>query len=109
MPGEQHERTPRLCACVSPEGRLEGLCIASLVHDIGKMAVPIEILSSPGALNPAQPAMVHEHAAAGYEILKTISFDAPVADMVRQHHERLDGSGYPDATGRIDSDARKSR
>lgn len=74
---------------------LEGLHAAAIVHDIGKIAVPIEILSSPAILNDGQLEMVHEHVTAGYEILRTIDFEWPVADIVRQHHERLDGSGYP--------------
>lgn len=77
------------------ESQLEGLQAAALVHDIGKMAVPFEILSFPAALTTVQMEMVHEHASSGYEILKGIDFDWPVADIVRQHHEHLDGSGYP--------------
>jgi PAS domain S-box-containing protein/putative nucleotidyltransferase with HDIG domain len=75
--------------------QLEGLRAAATVHDIGKIAVPIEILSSPGVLNEAQLALVHQHVESGYEILKGITFDWPLAEMVKQHHERLDGGGYP--------------
>jgi PAS domain S-box-containing protein/putative nucleotidyltransferase with HDIG domain len=75
--------------------QLEGLRAAATVHDVGKIAVPIEILSSPGVLNEVQQALVREHVESGYEILKAITFDWPVAEIVEQHHERLDGSGYP--------------
>ena len=75
--------------------QLEGLRAAATVHDIGKIAVPIEILSSPGVLNEVQQALVREHVESGHEILKAITFDWPLAQIVEQHHERLDGSGYP--------------
>ncbi len=78
-----------------PPDRLEGLRTAATVHDVGKIAVPIEILSCPGFLTPVQQTLVREHVESGYEILKGIAFDWPIAEMVRQHHERLDGSGYP--------------
>ena len=77
------------------EEQIDGLRAAAIVHDIGKIAVPIEILSAPGILNPIQRTLVQLHVSSGYEILKGISFDRPVAEIVRQHHERLDGSGYP--------------
>lgn len=75
--------------------QLQALHIAGLVHDLGKIAVPSEILTKPGALTPIERQLVEEHVAVGYEILKDIPFDWPIAEMVRQHHERLDGSGYP--------------
>ena len=75
--------------------RLRGLCVAAEVHDVGKIQVPIEILSRPGRLSEAELALVKEHAEAGYQILKGIAFPWPVARIVRQHHEKLDGSGYP--------------
>jgi HD-GYP domain-containing protein (c-di-GMP phosphodiesterase class II) len=78
-----------------PRRQLEGLLAAATVHDIGKIAVPIEILTSPAILNPVQQLMVRQHVESGYEILKAITFDWPLADVVAQHHERLDGSGYP--------------
>jgi PAS domain S-box-containing protein/putative nucleotidyltransferase with HDIG domain len=74
---------------------IEGLHNAAIVHDIGKVAVPIEILASPIPLTPVQSELVHAHASAGFSILKEINFDQPIAEIVRQHHERLDGSGYP--------------
>jgi putative nucleotidyltransferase with HDIG domain len=78
-----------------PEVQVEGLREASIVHDIGKIAVPIEILASPGRLSPIQLDLVHAHATSGHEILRNIDFERPVAEIVRQHHERPDGSGYP--------------
>ncbi|HJU84236.1 MAG TPA: HD domain-containing phosphohydrolase [Holophagaceae bacterium] len=77
------------------EDRLQGLQLAGLVHDIGKVAIPIEILTKPARLTPIERAMVNEHPENGYAILKDIPFPWPVADIVRQHHERLDGTGYP--------------
>jgi putative nucleotidyltransferase with HDIG domain len=75
--------------------RLRGLCVAAEVHDVGKIHVPIEILSRPGRLTDGEFALVKEHAESGYQILKGIAFPWPVAGIVRQHHEKLDGSGYP--------------
>lgn len=72
-----------------------GLRMASVVHDIGKIHVPVEILSKPGTLSSAEYDIVKTHAKAGWEVLKNIDFSWPVAEIVYQHHERLDGSGYP--------------
>ena len=76
-------------------GRLEGLRVAGLIHDVGKAEIPGEILSKPGRLSTAEFELVKTHAEAGFEILSEIDFPWPVAEMVRQHHERFDGSGYP--------------
>jgi PAS domain S-box-containing protein/putative nucleotidyltransferase with HDIG domain len=73
----------------------EGLRLAGLVHDIGKLTVPAEILNKPSLLTPIEFELIKGHALAAFEILKSIEFDYPVADIVVQHHERLDGSGYP--------------
>jgi response regulator RpfG family c-di-GMP phosphodiesterase len=78
-----------------PERQVEGLRVTGYIHDIGKIAVPAEILSKPSALSSIEFAMVKEHARAGYGILKDLEFPWPVAQAVLQHHERLDGSGYP--------------
>ena len=75
--------------------RLRGLCVAAEVHDVGKIQVPIEILSRPGRLTDGEFALVKEHAESGYQILKGIASPWPVARIVRQHHEKLNGSGYP--------------
>jgi PAS domain S-box-containing protein len=77
------------------EEEIAGIEMAAIVHDIGKLAVPAEILTKPGALSPIEFALIREHPAAGYGILKDIAFPWPVSDIVLQHHERLDGSGYP--------------
>jgi HD-GYP domain-containing protein (c-di-GMP phosphodiesterase class II) len=78
-----------------PEDRLEGLFIASAIHDIGKISLPAEILSKPSQLNRIEMSLIQAHSQAGYDILKSVEFPWPVADIVLQHHERLDGSGYP--------------
>jgi putative two-component system response regulator len=77
------------------EKEIEGVKMASLIHDIGKISIPAEILSKPGKLTEIEFSLVKTHAQAGYEILKDIEFSWPIAQIVLQHHERLDGSGYP--------------
>lgn len=78
-----------------PEGRIEGLRLGTLVHDIGKISVPAEILNRPGRLGEAEFSIIKSHPQVGYDILKGVEFDWPIAEMVLQHHERCDGSGYP--------------
>ena len=73
----------------------ERIRIAASVHDIGKVAIPAEILSKPAALTPTEYELVKCHSEAAYEILNSVIFECPLSDMVYQHHERLDGSGYP--------------
>ena len=80
-----------------PEDQVEGVHLAGVVHDVGKIRVPAEILSKPRRLMEMEFAIIKEHAQDGYEILKSIDFPWPIAQIVRQHHERLDGSGYPQA------------
>lgn len=75
--------------------RLTGLRVAGFLHDVGKMTVPIEILSKPGRLTPLEFEMIKGHAQAGCEVLSHVAFPWPVAEVARQHHERMDGSGYP--------------
>jgi PAS domain S-box-containing protein/putative nucleotidyltransferase with HDIG domain len=77
------------------ESRIEGLWLGAMIHDIGKIYVPAEILNRPGRLTEHEFGMIKTHAEVGYDIIKDVKFPWPVADMVRQHHERLDGSGYP--------------
>lgn len=77
------------------EERLQGMRLASMVHDIGKIAVPSEILTKPRCLSRVEFELVKTHPETGYMILKDVPFPWPVADMVRQHHEKIDGSGYP--------------
>ncbi|MDD4826757.1 MAG: PAS domain S-box protein, partial [Mesotoga sp.] len=74
---------------------IESIRVASLLHDIGKSAVPSEILTKPVKLNDLEYDLVKEHSSKGYNILKGVHFPWPIADIVVQHHERLDGSGYP--------------
>lgn len=79
---------------LEPE-RIEGLRLGALIHDIGKVSVPAEILNRPGKLEKEMFALIKIHPATGYEIIREIDFPWPLAQMVLQHHERLDGSGYP--------------
>ncbi|MDD8021308.1 MAG: HD domain-containing protein [Acidobacteriota bacterium] len=74
---------------------IDGLSLAAMVHDIGKIAIPSEILNKPGFLNRSESGLVKNHARIGYDLLKDIEFPWPVAEIVFQHHERLDGTGYP--------------
>ena len=74
---------------------VRGVRLASLIHDIGKIQVPSEILSRPGKLTWNEFELIKAHPQVGYNILREIEFPWPIADMVYQHHERLDGSGYP--------------
>ena len=78
-----------------PASESEGIEVAALVHDIGKLGVPSEILTKPTQLTAIEYEWIKEHPESGYGILKDIDFTWPVAEMVLQHHERLDGSGYP--------------
>ena len=78
-----------------PQDQSEGIRFAGLVHDIGKMSIPAEILSKPGKLSETEYQLIQAHPQIGYDILKSITFPWPVAEIVLQHHERLDGSGYP--------------
>ena len=77
------------------EERRRGLYIAGLLHDIGKISIPEEILTYPDNLREAEWALIRSHARCGYEILKDTNFPWPVAELACHHHERLDGSGYP--------------
>ncbi len=74
---------------------IKGIHMAAIVHDLGKIYVPSEILSKPGRLNEIEYALIKTHAQAGFDILKEVDFPWPVSEMVLQHHERIDGSGYP--------------
>jgi HD-GYP domain-containing protein (c-di-GMP phosphodiesterase class II) len=77
------------------EVQIKGLKITGGVHDIGKIAVPAEILSKPGRLSALEFEIIKTHAQQGHDILKAIDFPWPVAQTILQHHERFDGSGYP--------------
>ena len=78
-----------------PEETIHGIALAASVHDLGKISVPAEILSKPGRLTDVEFQLMKEHVQRGYDILKDIKFPWPLATMVWQHHERMDGSGYP--------------
>ncbi|MBT7951066.1 MAG: PAS domain S-box protein [Gammaproteobacteria bacterium] len=77
------------------EDRIKGLQLGASIHDIGKIYIPAEILNRPGKLSAAEFEMIKTHSLVGYEIVQGIKFPWPVAEMIIQHHERLDGSGYP--------------
>lgn len=75
--------------------RIEGLHLGAMIHDIGKIYIPAEILNRPGHLSVHEFGMIKTHSDVGYDIIKNVKFPWPVAEMVLQHHERMDGSGYP--------------
>ena len=78
-----------------PTDMAEGIRIAGTIHDIGKISVPAEILSKPGKLSQKEFELIKDHPQTGYEVLKDVEFPWPIAQIIRQHHERLNGSGYP--------------
>ena len=78
-----------------PENQISGIRVAGILHDIGKIYVPSEILSKPTSLTEAEFNIIRTHSQAGFEILMGVEFPWPIAQIVLQHHERLDGSGYP--------------
>ncbi len=77
------------------ENRISGLRVMGFLHDIGKMAIPAEILCKPGKLSEYEFNIIKSHPQIAYDILKEIEFPWPVAEVILQHHEKLDGSGYP--------------
>lgn len=97
--GHQQRVTKLACAIAEnmdlSENQIEGLRIAGLLHDIGKISVPAEILSKPGKITQDEYNIIKQHCQIGYEILKGIEFPWPVAQIVLQHHEKMNGSGYP--------------
>jgi len=78
-----------------PDEQIEAIHIAATLHDIGKISVPSEILTKPGRLTDLEMEIIKTHCRVAHDILKTIDFPYPVADIILQHHERADGSGYP--------------
>jgi len=78
-----------------PEEQVNGIHLAAIIHDLGKIHVPAEILAKPGKLTDIELMLVKTHPQAGYDILKNVKFPWPIADIILQHHEKLDGSGYP--------------
>lgn len=90
----------RLCVAIAEELGLSedetlGLKLAAEIHDLGKIAIPSEILSKPTRLNKVEYELIKMHSETGYDIVKDIAFPWPIAEMIYQHHERIDGSGYP--------------
>ena len=79
---------------LAPE-RIEGLRLGATIHDIGKLHTPAELLTRPGKLLALELELIRQHPLTGYEIVKDVDFPWPVAQMVLQHHERMDGTGYP--------------
>lgn len=75
--------------------KIEGIFMVGMIHDLGKISIPAELLSMPRRLTPAEFNLIKNHPQAGYDILKTIEFPWPIADIVLQHHERINGNGYP--------------
>jgi putative nucleotidyltransferase with HDIG domain len=101
--GHQH-RVAELAQAIAaeinlPPGDVEGVYMAASIHDIGKISLPAEILSKPVQLTDIERKMIQAHSKVGYEILKGIDFSWPIAETLFQHHERLDGSGYPRGLG----------
>ncbi len=89
-----------------PDEQIECIRVAALMHDIGKLAIPAEILAKPTRLSEAELKIVQGHPQTAYEILRPIEFPWPVADIIQQHHERLDGSGYPSGLAGLAIDPR---
>lgn len=75
--------------------RIEGLKVGGYLHDLGKMCIPLEILGKPGKLSPIELMLIKQHPQAGYDVLKDVGFPWPVEQIALQHHEHMDGSGYP--------------
>jgi len=93
-------RTANLASAIAKEMGLDaytikGIKLASSIHDIGKLAIPAEILTKPASLNKIEYSLIKEHSAVGYKMLNEVESQWPLADIVHQHHERINGSGYP--------------
>lgn len=95
-----HQRVSKLATAIAqemklPQDKIEGVRFASLVHDVGKVNLPTEIVSKPSKLVEVEFNLVKNHPRIGYEILKKVDFPWPIAEIVFQHQEKIDGSGYP--------------
>ena len=94
------QRVARLCRAIAIEmafsyERIQMIRVAGLLHDLGKIFVPVEILNKPGDLTEDERGVIRSHPKAAYDVLKNVEFPWPIADIVLQHHERMNGSGYP--------------
>lgn len=94
------KRVADLCSRIAAKMKLEpyriqGLRLAATIHDLGKIGIPAEILAKPGKLTPIQYELIKEHPQLGHDIVKNVSFPWSIGEMILQHHERMDGSGYP--------------
>ena len=94
------KKVSELAGCIAqemglPSDMIEGIRVAGIVHDMGKMSVPAAVVTKPGALTPFEFSIIKEHPQKAYSILMEIEFPWPIAEIVLQHHERLNGSGYP--------------
>jgi putative two-component system response regulator len=83
-----------------PEEERRAIDVAAVLHDIGKIHIPAEILNKPGTLTEIEMSLIKTHPRVGHEVLKTVPFPWPVAEIVLQHHEKVDGTGYPDGLSR---------
>jgi putative nucleotidyltransferase with HDIG domain len=97
--GHQHQ-VSRLASTIAtemglPAETVEAIYVAASIHDLGKIYVPAEILSKPGRISDIERGFIRTHPQVGYDILKSIDFPWPIAEIVLQHHERMNGSGYP--------------
>jgi putative nucleotidyltransferase with HDIG domain len=97
--GHQLRSADLACAIATemglPQDKIEGLRMAGSIHDIGKLSIPSEILSKPTKLTNTEFSLIKEHAQNGYEMMKDVETPWPLAQIVYQHHERMNGSGYP--------------
>ena len=97
---EHHKETAYIASFIAEkismdQHQITGIYYASLIHDIGEISVPAEIISRAGPLTKLEYSLIQTHPEEGYKILKDVAFPWPIAQIILQHHERLDGSGYP--------------
>jgi len=97
--GHQKRVADLACAIAKEMGlkkqRIQGIMMSGNVHDLGKISIPSEILSKPSQLSKSEFSLIQAHPRTGYEVLAPVEFPWPIAEIVLQHHERMDGSGYP--------------
>lgn len=97
--GHQSRAANLACAIAAemglPQDKIDGVRMAGVIHDIGKLSIPVEILSKPSKLTNLEFSLIKEHSQSGFEMLKDIESPWPLAEIVQQHHERINGSGYP--------------